>query len=166
MLKALNEQVAKEMYSANLYLSMSSYFHSINLNGFANWMRVQTQEESAHAMMMFDYIVARGGTAVVAELKAPPAKWDSPLAVFEAALAHEQYVTESINNITDIAISEKDHAANIFLQWFVTEQVEEEANASEIVDRLKLIGESKDGLFYLDNELKSRVFVPPSTTAV
>ncbi len=161
VLKALNEQIAKEMYSSNLYLSMAVYFHSINLNGFANWMRVQAQEETFHAMRFFDYVIERGDKSIVSALDAPPAAWKSPLDAFEEVYKHEQFVTASINNIADIALENRDHATGTFLQWFINEQVEEEANASDILERVRMIGDFYGGLLMLDAELKTRVFVPP-----
>lgn len=159
--EAINSQIAKEMYSSNLYLAMSAYFKSINLNGFANWMRVQAQEESFHAMRFFDYLIDRGGNLQLLPIEAPPVKWDNPLACFKAALAHEQLVTASINEIADISMQEKDFAASTFLNWFINEQVEEEATAGEIVDRLTMAQNSAGALFMLDTELKARVFTPP-----
>ncbi len=164
VLNALNEQVKKEMYSSNLYLAMASWFHSINLNGFANWMRVQVQEEMMHAMKFFDYIIERGEKAIVPELEAPSASWKTPLAAFENVLKHEQYVTESINKLVDVAIKNSDHATNMMLQWFVNEQVEEESNATDILERLRMVADNTSALFLLDNELKTRVYIPPATT--
>lgn len=162
VVKALNEQFTKEMYSSNLYLSMAAYYQSINLPGFAHWMRIQAQEELFHAHKFFDYIVERGGTPKVSAIDEPKANWDSALDAFEATYKHEQYVTESINNLTDIAVEEKDHATQILLQWFVTEQVEEEANVLEILEKMKMVSDFKAGLFMLDNELKARPnFTPP-----
>ncbi|MEQ8190124.1 MAG: ferritin [Candidatus Eremiobacterota bacterium] len=160
--KSFNEQITEELFSSYLYLSMSSYFQSINLPGFANWMRVQAQEELMHAMKFYDYINERRGRALLKEIKTPQHEWKSPLEVFEAALKHEEYITEKINNLVDISIKEKDHASNIFLQWFVNEQVEEEASADDIINRLNLIGDSKGGLFMLDRELGTRVFTMPA----
>lgn len=162
MQDALNDQVAAEFYSAHLYLSMSAYLESIDLPGFANWMRVQYQEEVTHAEKIFDYVIERDGRAVSKAWDAPPAEWKSALDVFETAYAHEQKVTGLINDLMDLAFSEKDHAANIFLQWFVNEQVEEEASAKAIVQQLKLLGDSKGGLFQIDRELGRRVFTPPT----
>jgi len=162
MEKALNEQVNAEMYSAYLYLSMESYFKSLNLNGFANWMRVQTQEEMAHAMKIYDFVNERGGRILLKPIEGPPTKWDSPLAVLEAVLAHEQKVTGLINNLVDLAIQEKDHATNSFLQWFVTEQVEEESSADDNVQKLKMMENAPGGMFMLDRELGLRVFTPPA----
>jgi ferritin len=159
--EAINEQIAKEMYSANLYLAMAAYYKKKNLNGFANWMRVQAQEETAHAMKFFDFLIDRGGEVKILPIEAPELSWDSPLKAFEAALAHEVKVTASINNIADIAMIEKDFATSSFLQWFINEQVEEEANTGEIVDRMQMAEGSRGALFMLDTELKSRVFTPP-----
>ncbi len=162
--EAINSQIAKEMYSSNLYLAMSAYFKSVNLNGFANWMRVQAQEETFHAMRFFDYLIDRGGELKLARIDAPPMKWKNTLEAFTGALAHEQMITESINEIADIATQEKDFATISFLQWFINEQVEEEATAGEIVDRLKMAQDSAGALFMLDTELKARVFVAPIIT--
>jgi len=160
--KALNSQINAEMYSSYLYLSMSSYFSSINLNGFATWMRVQAQEELTHAMKFYDYVIERGGRVTVAAIEAPPAEWDSPLQVFEHVYTHEQKVTGLINDLVNLAIAEKDHATTAFLQWFVTEQVEEESSADEIVQKVKLVGDQGAGLLMLDQELGQRVFTPPT----
>ncbi len=162
MEEALNAQVNAELYSAYLYLSMESYFQSLNLNGFANWMRVQTQEEVSHAMKIYDFINERGGRALLKGIDAPPTEWNSPLAVFKAAYDHEQKVTGLINGLVDLAIKEKDHATNSFLQWFVNEQVEEEASADEIVQQLKMMEKAPGGMFMLDRELGQRVFTPPA----
>lgn len=156
MQDAINQQIAKEMFSSNLYLSIAAYFHSINLNGFAHWMRLQAQEEMTHALKFFDYLLDRGGSVQIGSMDAPASKWDSPLDGFEASYNHEQSITESINKLADLAAREGDHATTILLQWFITEQVEEEATVSEIVDRIKLAGDSAGGLFFLDNELKQR----------
>ncbi len=160
---ALNEQVNAELYSAYLYLSMESYFKAQNLNGFANWMRVQTQEEAAHAMKIYDFINERGGRVTLKTIEGPQTEWDSALVVFNAAYEHEQKVTGLINTLVDLAIKEKDHATNSFLQWFVNEQVEEEASADEIVQQLKMMESAPGGMFMLDRELGQRVFTPPAT---
>ena len=162
MQDALNDQVAAEFYSAYLYLSMSAYLESIDLPGFANWMRVQYQEEVTHAEKIFDHVIERDGRAIVKAWEAPPAEWKLPLDIFEAAYAHEQKVTGLINNLVDIALSEKDHATQIFLQWFVNEQVEEEASVKAIVQQLKLMGDSRAEVFQIDRELGRRVFTPPA----
>lgn len=159
MQDAINKQINKEMYSSNLYLAMAAYFHTINLNGFANWMRAQAQEEMAHALKFFDYVLDRSGKVEIQEIKSPPAIWKSPLDCFEAAYQHEQLVTESINDLAELAFKERDYATNNLLNWFIDEQVEEESTVSEIVDRIRLAGDSKSGLFMLDNELKQRKFV-------
>ncbi|MHC4488139.1 MAG: ferritin, partial [Planctomycetota bacterium] len=117
MEKALNGQLNAELYSAYLYLSMAAYFESADLAGFANWMRVQVQEEQFHAMKFYDYIIERGGRVTLGSIQAPPSDWDSPLAVFEATLTHEQKVTGLINDLVDVARGEKDNASEIFLQW-------------------------------------------------
>jgi ferritin len=162
MEKALNAQVNAEMYSAYLYLSMESYFKSLNLNGFANWMRAQTQEEMMHAMKIYDFINERGGRVLLKTIEGPQTKWDSPFAVFKAVLKHEQKVTGLINDLVNLAIEEKDHATNNFLQWFVNEQVEEEASADEKVQQMKMMENAPGGMFMLDRELGQRVFTPPA----
>lgn len=161
--EALNQQLNAELFSSYLYLSMAAYFESINLKGFANWMRVQTQEELVHAMKFYNFIIERGGKAVLSAIEGPPTQWKSPLAVFEHAYKHEQKVTGLINNLVDLSIAEQDHATNNFLQWFVAEQVEEEASADEVVQKIKLMGDASGGLFMLDQELAQRVFTPPPT---
>ncbi len=162
MQEALNDQLKWEFYSGYLYLSMSAYFLSINLPGFANWMHVQAQEELSHGMKFFDFINERGGRVFLQAADAPPSEWSSPLDVFEEAYAHEQIVTGRINDLVNLALEERDHASNIFLQWFVSEQVEEEANADGVVQQLKLMGDARGGLFMLDKELGQRVFTPPA----
>ena len=163
MQDAINEQINAELYSAYLYLAMNAYFESANLPGFANWMRVQTQEELTHAMKLYDYVNERGGRVTLKAIAQPPVEWDSPLAAFEAAYKHEQKVTGLINELVNLAIAQKDHAANTFLQWFVNEQVEEEKSADEIVQKLRLTGEAPAALFMLDQQLGQRVFTPPAT---
>ena len=163
MEEALNGQMNAELYSAYMYLSMESYFKSLNLNGFANWMRIQTQEEVTHAMKIYDFVNERGGRVTLSAIDGPPTEWNSPLAVFEAVYKHEQKVTGLINDLVDLAIKEKDHATNSFLQWFVNEQVEEESSADEIVQQLKMMEDAPGGMFMLDRELGQRVFTPPVT---
>ena len=165
MLAAFNKQINAEMYSAYLYLSMEAYFQSINLTGFANWMRTQTQEEMMHAMKFYDFVFERGGKVTLEAIDKPPFSWDSPLAAFKEVLKHEQHVTSLINDLVDLAIKEKDHASNIFLQWFVTEQVEEEASADAVIQRLKLAKDNASGLFMIDAELGQRVFTMPAADA-
>jgi ferritin len=162
MEKALNEQVNWEMYSSYFYLSMSSYFESISLAGCAQWMRAQAQEELYHAIKIYDYINERGGRAIMEAIAKPPSDWSSPLVVFEEVLEHEQKVTGLINGLVNLALDERDHATNIFLQWFVSEQVEEEDSVGSVLDKFKLIGDDKSGLFVLDQELGARVFTPPA----
>jgi ferritin len=161
---ALNKQLNAELYSSYLYFSMAAYFESASLKGFSNWMRVQAREELAHAMKFYDYINERGGRVNLTSIAAPSAQWDSPLAAFEQVYEHEQKVTGLINDLVTLAISEADHATNNFLQWFVAEQVEEESSADEIVQKLRLLGEDRSGLFMVDQELGQRVFTPPATT--
>ena len=153
---ALNDQLNAEMYSAYLYLSMNAYFSAVNLNGFANWMYAQAQEELMHAMKFYEFINQRGGKVVLAKIEAPPTEWDTPLSVFAETLKHEQLVTSLINALVETALTERDHATNIFLQWFVTEQIEEEESAGNVLDQLKLIGDDKSGLFMVDRELSKR----------
>ncbi len=162
MEKALNDQLNAEMYSSYLYLSMAAYFQSINLSGFATWMRVQTQEEMVHAMKFYDFINERGGRVSLGQIQGPPTEWESPLAAFEAALEHEQKVTGLINSLMDLALEGRDHATQIFLQWFVTEQVEEEDSANEVIQKIKLMGDAQGGLFMIDRELGQRTFTPPA----
>ncbi|MBW2095928.1 MAG: ferritin [Deltaproteobacteria bacterium] len=161
---ALNEQHNAELYSGYLYLAMSAWFQSVNLSGFAAWMRVQAQEELVHAMKFYDYIHERGGGVTLKTIDGPPSEWESPLAAFEGAYAHEQKVTGMINDLVDLAREEHDHATEIFLQWFVTEQVEEEDSANEVVQKIKLMGEASGGLFMLDRELGQRTFAPPAAS--
>ncbi|MDD1692005.1 MAG: ferritin [Methanoregula sp.] len=156
MEQALNKQVNRELYSAYLYLSMSSYFETANLKGFANWMRVQAKEEQSHALKIYDFIVARGGRITLLDIEAPKAKWSSAGKVFEEVYAHEQKVTDMINGLVDLAVREKDHASFEMLQWFVKEQVEEEKNASEILAEVMCIGDVPGHLFYLDHKLEKR----------
>ena len=156
MQTALNGQLNAELYSSYLYLSMNAYFKSVNLDGFANWMYYQAQEELGHSMKFYDFIIQRGGKAVLSQIEAPPTEWDSPMAVFEATLAHEQKVTGLINDLVEIAHEERDHATNIFLQWFVSEQVEEEESVGGVLEQLKLMGDAKGGLFMIDRELAKR----------
>ena len=164
MQAALNDQVNAELYSAYLYLSMSAYFESENLSGAAHWMRIQAQEELGHAMKIHDFIIEREGLAELKAIEAPPTKWDGPLAVFKEAYQHEQKVTGLINDLVDLSLDERDHATNIFLQWFVTEQIEEEANASAIVQDLEMVGSDKNGLLMLDRELAQRMPPPAPGT--
>jgi ferritin len=164
MQDAMNRQFVAETFSAYLYWSMAAYFESVNLAGFSQWMKSQAQEELLHASKFFGFINERGGRVKMGAIEAPPTEWESPLAVFESALAHERKVTGLINDLVDIALDERDHASNSFLNWFVDEQVEEESSADAVVQKLKLMGEAPGGLFMLDQELGQRVFVMPATT--
>lgn len=164
MLNAINEQINAEQYSAFLYLSMSAWFHDKGLPGFANWMYIQYQEELTHANKMFNYVVERGEKPELKAIKQMPVEWDGIIEIYQATLEHEQHVTELINNLVDIAIEVKDHATQSFLQWFVDEQVEEEANVTEILDNLKLINGQGNGIFMLDREMRSRTFVDETVT--
>jgi ferritin len=161
MAAALNDQVNAELYSAYLYYAMVYYFEDQNLAGFAKWMRVQALEEVTHAQKLAAYVAERGGRAQMAAIEGPDNEWDSPLHVFEAAYKHECYVSDRINKLVDLARELSDHATYNMLQWFVEEQVEEEASADEVVQKLKLVEGSGQGLFLVDQELGQRVFTPP-----
>lgn len=163
--KVLIEQVNKEFYSAYLYLSMSAYFSDTGLLGFANWMRVQFQEEQAHAMLIYDFLINRGEKVILGPIGAPLNNWASPLNVMEDVLKHEVYVTGLINNVVFVAEENKDRATMSYMNWFVDEQVEEEANAQDIIAKLKLIGDDKSALYLLDKDLSTRVFVQPMIKA-
>ena len=156
MQEALNKQINAELYSAYLYLSVVAYFESMSLSGFAHWMKEQAKEEIEHAMKIFNYVFERGGEVKLTEIDKPKANWDSPLAAFENAYKHEQHVTALIHKLLDKARAEKDHATDVFLHWFVEEQVEEEASAQEIVEKLKMIGSMKPALIVLDKKLGKR----------
>ena len=151
-----NKQINHELFSAYLYLSMSAYFDGKNLKGFSNWMRIQFDEEQAHAMKMYDYVLSRGGKVILETIEKPANDWESFIAVFEEVFAHEKGVTAKINNLVNIALEDKDHASSSFLQWFVDEQVEEEATVEEILLNLKFIGDEKSGLLFLDKEVGAR----------
>ena len=153
---AFNEQIKNELYSAYLYLSMSAYFQRINLPGSAHWMRLQSQEEVSHAMKLFDHLNDRGGHVVLQAIDQPSSEFKSPLDMFQQALAHEQKVTGMINKLYALAVKENDYPAQVELQWFVTEQVEEEKNATEIVEQLKMVGEHGPSLIMLDRQLGAR----------
>ncbi len=163
MLNALNEQINAEQYSALLYLSMAAYLNDKGLPGFANWMYVQYQEEMTHANKLFNYVVERGGKVELKAIDQMPTEWDGIIDIYEATLKHEQLVTSLINNLMEVAVEVKDHATQSFLRWFVDEQVEEEANVTEILDTLKLINGQGNGIFMLDREMRNRTFV--DTTA-
>ena len=159
--KALNEQINAELYSAYLYLSMSAYFETIDLKWFASWMRVQSQEELVHAAKFFAFINERSGRVALAAIGGPPVEWKSPLDAFEAAYTHEVHVTSLINSLVDLAQASSDHATYNFLQWFVAEQVEEEASTDAVVKQLRLVRGEGHGLLLIDREAAQRTFVMP-----
>lgn len=159
MLNALNEQINAEQYSSLLYLSMSAWFSEKGLPGFANWMYIQYQEEMTHANKFFKYVTERSGKVTLKAIEQMPTDFKDIVDVFEKTKIHEELVTSLINNLVDVAIAERDHAAQSFLKWFVDEQVEEEANVQEILDTLKLINGQGNGIFMLDREMRQRVFV-------
>lgn len=153
----LNKQINEEIFSAYLYLAMAAYFHAANFSGFAKWMEVQAMEELTHAKKIFDYLIDRGEKVTLEKIEKPASEWNSPLDAFEAAYDHEKRVTARIHHLMDIAIAEKDYATVAMLQWFVTEQVEEEATASSIVTKLKMAS-GTNAIFFLDRELGTRTF--------
>ncbi|MBN2550642.1 MAG: ferritin [Anaerolineales bacterium] len=156
LLEAINQQIQKELYSAYLYLSMSAYFEAHSLPGFAKWTRMQAQEEVEHAMKFYDYVNDRGGRVVLLAIQQPQVEFNSPLEVFEAILEHEQLVTASINNLYTLALKENDYAAQVMLHWFIDEQVEEEKNAGQIVDHLRMVEDHKVSLINLDHQVGKR----------
>jgi ferritin len=160
--KELNGQLNKEYHSAYIYLAMSAYASANGYNGCASWFYTQYQEETAHGMKLFKYLDEQGVDIKLKDIKSYSVKADSILEVFEQALKHEQKMTGWINELSDLALKEKDHATYNLLQWYVTEQVEEEALFGEIIDKLKLIGDNGNGLYNIDKELGSRVFVDPT----
>lgn len=153
---ALNRQINNEMSSAYIYLSMAAYCESVNLPGMAHWMRVQHQEEMEHAMKFFDFITDRNGRVLLQTIPQPPTGFKSALDAFEQTLAHEQKVTDAINKLYELALQKKDYPSQVFLQWFITEQVEEEKDASQIVETLKIISDKPHSLIYLDKQLGKR----------
>lgn len=163
--KVLNDQINKEFWSAYLYLSMANYFEDLGFKGFANWMTVQFQEEQDHAFKIIDFINQRNGRVLLQPIEEVPVSWKGVLDTFEDTLAHEEAVTASINNCMSVALEEKDYAASNFLQWYVDEQVEEEANDTDIIDKLKIMKENGNGLYMLDKELAARTYVPLATSA-
>ncbi|WP_297098648.1 ferritin [uncultured Draconibacterium sp.] len=165
VLNALNEQINAEQYSSLLYLSMSAYFNDKGLPGFANWMYVQYQEELTHANKFFNYVVERGGKVELKAIDQMPTTWEGVIDVYEKTLEHEQLVTSLIDKLVDVAVEERDHATQSFLRWFVDEQVEEEANVTEILDTLKLINGQGNGIFMLDREMRNRTFVDTTAAA-
>lgn len=162
MEEALNGQINAEYYSSYLYLSMAAYFDAVNLQGFAHWMRIQAQEEMVHVMKFFDFVAERSGRVKLTAIDGPETEWETAIAAFKAALDHEQLISGRINKLVDLSLSEGDHATNNFLQWFVAEQVEEEATADGIVQQLLLVKDAPGGIFMLDRELAQRSFTPPA----
>jgi ferritin len=165
MQNALNAQLNAEYYSSYLYLSMAAYCEEINLKGFANWFRVQVQEEMMHTMKFFEFIISRRGKVELKGIDGPPVKWENPLAIFEASMEHEKGVSQRINKLADLAVKESDHATHAFLEWFLTEQVEEEASVDQVVQQLRLNNNNPAGLFILDRELSQRTFTAPAAAA-
>jgi ferritin len=152
----MNDQINKELFSAYLYLSMAAYFEEKNLPGFAHWMRLQADEEREHAMKFYDFILERGGRVLLTAIEAPATEWNSNLEVFEAAAAHEAKVTASINALYELAVQEKDYPAQVMLQWFIAEQVEEEKNAADVIAQLKMIEAHDTAVLMLDHRLGKR----------
>lgn len=162
---ALNEQINKEFYSAYLYLAMSAYCNTMGLPGFSNWMRQQYEEEAIHVTKMYDYVLSQGGEIELLAIEMPPKEYGTPLEIFEETLAHEQFITGSIHGLMDLAVKERDYATQTFLQWYVTEQVEEEANVNDIIAPLRMVGEDKGGLMMIDQQLAQRI-APIATPVV
>ena len=160
MQKELNDQINAELFSSYLYLAMAAYFDDLNFTGFSTWMTLQSQEEYDHAMKFYAYVSSVGGRVTLDAIEKPQAEWGSPKEAFEAAQKHEQYVTGRINNLVNLAVEEKDHATNGFLQWFVTEQIEEEATVNDIVAKFDMISDSKNSLYFFDRELGKRTAAP------
>ena len=154
--EALNKQINHEFYSSYFYLSVSAYFESLNLGGFAHWMRLQSQEEREHGMRLLDHLQDRHGHATFDAIAQPPIEFQSPAEAFQLALQHEDHVTQAINQFYELAMQEKDYAIQVELQWFISEQVEEEKQARQILDQLKMIGDQGTALYLLDKELGER----------
>lgn len=163
MQDAINEQINRELFSEYLYISMQAWFANQNLDGMATWMDAQGKEERFHAMKFYNYLIERGGKVILKAIDKPATDFGNPLKAFSEALKHEQFISKSINELMDLAIKEKDHASRSFLQWFVDEQVEEEASADKIVQKLKMVGDHSHGIFMVDNELGTRVYTPPAS---
>ncbi len=161
--ETLNKQINEELFSSYLYLAMSAYFEAMDLPGMGNWMRIQAQEELLHVGKLYTYICDRDGRVTLAPIPGPPTEWSSALDAFQAAYEHECKISRLVGNMVELAKKEGDHSTDNFLQWFVSEQVEEEATAKSIVGQLKLIGDNGYGLYAIDQELGSRVFaIPPA----
>jgi ferritin len=159
----LNEQVNKEFYSAYMYLAMSAYCNTIGLPGFAHWMRMQFEEESLHVTKMYDYILDQGGAVHLKAIEEPAKEYGTPVDIFQTTLEHEQFVTGLIHKLMDLAIEERDYATQAFLQWYVTEQVEEESNVNDILAPLRMVGDDKGGLMMIDQQLAQRLAPAPLT---
>ena len=160
MEKAINSQINHELYSEYLYLAMSAYCQSIDLPGFANWLLIQNQEEHMHGMRFYDYLIERDGNVKLLKIDEPPGEYKSLLDVFENVLKHEQKVTHLINEFYALAVKENDYAAQVELQWFIREQVEEEKNARDIIQQLKWIGNDTSALYLLDQKMAARKLTP------
>ncbi|MGE5706841.1 MAG: ferritin [Bacteroidota bacterium] len=158
--EAINQQIQAEVYSSYLYMSMSAYANGTGFAGAAQWLKVQAQEELTHALRLYHFLQQRGGKVTLLAIDQPPSEFGTLSELFGKVLAHEEHVTSLINRLMDVALEERDHAASQMLQWFVNEQVEEEANVNDLVNRLKLVGNEGNALFMLDKELATRVFVP------
>jgi len=159
--EALNQQITAEFASGYLYLAMAAWFEEQNLQGFARWMRVQAQEETSHGLILFNYLCERGGHYVPGAVEGPAHEYTSPLAVFDKVRAHEENVTNAIHRLVDLALDKHDHATNNLLNWFVSEQVEEQSSTAAIVAKLKMVGSDNTGLFILDREMGARAFTLP-----
>ncbi len=154
--QAINDQIQAEIYSAYLYLAMSAYCEDISMPGYAHWLRVQSEEEIEHAMKFFHYVNERGGRVILQAIQQPDAEFDSPLDIAQQTYEHEQKVTSLIHDLYALAIAEKDYAAQVFLQWYIDEQVEEEDNATRLVEMFEMVKDSPNGLFMLDQKLGAR----------
>jgi ferritin len=161
MEKELNEQINREMYSAYLYMAMSAHSTDIGLPGFANWFMVQYKEEMEHAMKIYDYVHSQSGKVKLKTIDEPLSDFKDPMDMFQKTLKHEKFITKCINDLVNLSVKEKDHATQIFLQWFITEQIEEEGNDNDIISKLELAGVEGNGLFMIDKELSLRVYNPP-----
>jgi ferritin len=161
MTDAINEQINKELFSEYLYISMQAWLADQSLDGMANWMDAQSKEEHFHAMKLFNYLIERGAKVRLKAIEEPTVEFENPLKAFSMALEHEKFISKSINELMDLAIKENDHATRSFLQWYVDEQVEEEASVDRIVNMLKMVGENGHGIMMIDRELSARSFSAP-----
>lgn len=161
--EAICSQIQFEFQSAYIYLAMSAYCESKSLKGFAHWLKLQYQEEMQHVMKIYDYLLGRGGIVQLKTIDAPPASYGTPIEVFEKVIEHERYITGSINKLFALAVEEQDFATQTFLQWFINEQVEEEAAAEEVLGKLKIVGTEGSSLLYMDQELGKRVLAAAGT---